>query len=267
LSARARPDLEVSAEWFRVDELGDSVFRISEPHVHELISSNSFLVLGRDRDLIIDSGLGIAPLRPVIDRYRSAAHPIIAVATHSHYDHVGSMPEFDQRLIHPAEASAMASAEDEGTLLSADFPESFRRICAKLGMPLPQVLITAAPRSGYDPAEYRLQPAEPTGLLEEGDTVDIGDRSFEVLHLPGHSPGGIALYERDSKILFSGDAVYDGPLLDEGIPGADIPAYCETMRRLAVLPVTAVHAGHNESFGQERLREITAAYLRSRDHS
>ena len=45
--------------------------------------------------------------------------------------------------------------------------------------------------------------------------VDIGNRHFEVLHLPGHSPGSIGLWEEASGTLFSGDAVYDGPLLDE----------------------------------------------------
>ena len=51
--------------------------------------------------------------------------------------------------------------------------------------------------------------------------VDIGNRHFEVLHLPGHSPGSIGLWEEASGTLFSGDAVYDGPLLDE-LPTSNI---------------------------------------------
>jgi glyoxylase-like metal-dependent hydrolase (beta-lactamase superfamily II) len=45
--------------------------------------------------------------------------------------------------------------------------------------------------------------------------IDLCDRVFEVLHLPGHSPGSIGLWERQTGTLFSGDAIYDGPLLDE----------------------------------------------------
>jgi glyoxylase-like metal-dependent hydrolase (beta-lactamase superfamily II) len=59
----------------------------------------------------------------------------------------------------------------------------------------------------------------------EGDEVDLGDRCFEVIHLPGHSPGSIGLWEESSGTLFSGDAIYDGPLLDE-LPESSIYDYC-----------------------------------------
>ncbi|MGO4843989.1 MBL fold metallo-hydrolase, partial [Rhizobiaceae sp. 2RAB30] len=61
---------------------------------------------------------------------------------------------------------------------------------------------------------YRIEPAPAERLLEHGDVVDLGDRAFEVVHTPGHSPGGIALYERNTRTLLSGDIVYDGPLID-----------------------------------------------------
>ena len=62
-------------------------------------------------------------------------------------------------------------------------------------------------------------------------------------------------------VLFSGDAIYDGPLLDS-LPGADLDAYERTMRRLRALPVEVVHGGHDESFGRERLHELVDAWLR-----
>ncbi|HEY4331304.1 MAG TPA: MBL fold metallo-hydrolase, partial [Ilumatobacteraceae bacterium] len=96
-----------------------------------------------------------------------------------------------------------------------------------------------------------------------GDIVDIGDRQFEVLHLPGHSPGSIGLWEPATGTLFSGDAIYDGPLLDE-LAESDIDAYCTTMERLLTLPVTVVHAGHDPSFGRDRLRELARNYLERR---
>jgi glyoxylase-like metal-dependent hydrolase (beta-lactamase superfamily II) len=81
-----------------------------------------------------------------------------------------------------------------------------------------------------------------------------------VLHLPGHSRGSIGLWEKGTEILFAGDAIYDGPLLDE-LPDSDIPAYLATMKRLRELPATIVHAGHEPSFGRERLVELADAYL------
>ena len=103
-----------------------------------------------------------------------------------------------------------------------------------------------------------------TRLIDEGDIVDTGDRRFEVLHLPGHSPGSIGLWEAATGTLFSGDAIYDGPLLDE-LDHSDIGRYCETMHRLLELPVTVVHAGHDPSFGRDRLRAIARDYLDRRE--
>jgi glyoxylase-like metal-dependent hydrolase (beta-lactamase superfamily II) len=83
------------------------------------------------------------------------------------------------------------------------------------------------------------------------------------MHLPGHSPGSIGLWEQSTGTLFSGDAIYDGPLLDE-LAESSIDDYCRTMDRLLTLPVTTVHGGHDPSFGRERLHELANAYLRKR---
>lgn len=104
------------------------------------------------------------------------------------------------------------------------------------------------------------KPAQVTRIVEEGDTVDLGDRSFEVLHLPGHSPGSIGLWEAHTQILFSGDAIYDGPLLDT-LDHSNVADYIGTMLRLRELPARIVHAGHEPSFGRERLIALADAYL------
>lgn len=93
--------------------------------------------------------------------------------------------------------------------------------------------------------------AAPTRVVEDGDVVETGDRRFQVLHLPGHSPGSIGLWEAATSTLFSGDALYDGPLIDT-VEGCDIPAYVRTMERQRDLPGRVVHAGHDPSFGRAR---------------
>ena len=95
------------------------------------------------------------------------------------------------------------------------------------------------------------------------DASSCGSRSNHSSHCSGHSPGSIGLWEADSGTLFSGDAIYDGPLLDE-LDHSDIKEYCATMERLMELPVTVVHAGHDPSFGRDRLREIASDYLARR---
>ena len=122
---------------------------------------------------------------------------------------------------------------------------------------------TAAQLVDIQMPKDRQQPCAQVSEIDEGDVIDLGDRAFEVLHLPGHSPGSIGLWHSSAGVLFSGDAIYDGPLLDE-LGDSSIDQYCVTMERLMALPVTVVHAGHDPSFGRDRLRQLAAAYLQRR---
>ncbi|MGI9488366.1 MAG: MBL fold metallo-hydrolase [Geminicoccaceae bacterium] len=76
-------------------------------------------------------------------------------------------------------------------------------------------IFTKLPPEPCESGAYEIMPAPPTHLLDEGDHIDLGDRSFEVIHTSGHSPDGIALFEQASGTLFSGDIVYDGPLIED----------------------------------------------------
>jgi glyoxylase-like metal-dependent hydrolase (beta-lactamase superfamily II) len=249
-----------AALWFERRRLGD-VTLLWEAHVHPLLRCNIWHVRGRDADLLLDTGLGVSSLRTAAaDLFGSH---LIAVATHTHADHGGGMHEFSERWVHAAEADMARSAHYHVPLdLEAWSPER-RAMIAHSGYRVEGGMLTAVPISGYRVADYRLRGFEPTRLLQEGDVVDLGDRAFEVLHLPGHSPGSIGLYEHATQTLFSGDAIYDGPLLDN-LLDSDIAAYRRTMERLLLLPVSIVHAGHDPSFGRERLQSLARAYLDAR---
>ena len=116
--------------------------------------------------------------------------PVTAVATYGHADHIGGHHELDDCVVHPLEAGDLE-----------------RPRLTSLALPVPTLR-----------------------HIGEGDALDTGDRHFEVLHLPGHSPGPIALWEHATGTLFSGDAIYDGPLLDD-LPDSSIDDYCDTMDR------------------------------------
>jgi glyoxylase-like metal-dependent hydrolase (beta-lactamase superfamily II) len=250
----------VADRWFEFQRIDDDITLIWEPHVVPLIRCNIWHVRGRERDLLIDTGLGMASLKAAArDLFGKA---LTAIATHVHYDHVGGFHEFEDRVIHRAEA-AKAAAGNAASLYGSGKKDALLESIRAAGYDVPPQLFTAVPSEGYDPRAYRVLPAPPTRVVDEGDIIDVGDRRFEILHLPGHSPGSIGLWEKTTGILFSGDAVYDGPLLDE-LPGSDIPIYVATMKRLRDLPVTAVHAGHDPSFGRDRLRELCDAYLARR---
>ena len=96
--------------------------------------------------------------------------------------------------------------------------------------------ISYAPPEPYRSADYAVPAAPATRIAADGDIVDLGDRHFEVIHTPGHSPGGIALWEADTEILFSGDIVYDGPLIEDACH-SDSRDHHASMKRLHDLPV------------------------------
>lgn len=113
-------------------------------------------------------------------------------------------------------------------------------------------------------AEYRVRAAPATRLVDEGDVLDLGDRVLQVLHTPGHSPGGISLWEAATQTLFSGDIVYDGPLIEDAYH-SNLDDYAASLARLRELPVRTVHGGHFASFSGERLREMIVAWFRNHD--
>ncbi|GAA0549713.1 MBL fold metallo-hydrolase [Paractinoplanes ferrugineus] len=244
--------LPVAQQWFRFSTLDERTTLIEEPHVDELLSANAWHLRGRDSDLLIDCGLGVTALIPIL-RERFDREPVL-VLTHAHLDHMGSAHEFAEVCAHPLE---QAGHPAPGSLLGPV-------LATELGLtgPLPPLLLTALPHTGYQPAAYRVQPPTVTRALTDGDTVDLGDRTLTVLHLPGHSPGSIALFDPAGGTLFSGDVIYDGGLLDS-LPGGDPEAYARSLRRLRDLPVHLTHAGHGPSFGPDRLHRLIDNYLQA----
>lgn len=253
--------LPVASPWYDTERIDARIWCLTEPHVHPIFSANIFLVLGAQADLVIDSGMGIAPLRPAVEALRpDPGKPLILFTTHTHVDHIGAAHEFDTRLVHPLEAGELA-APTPYSLDSADVPDALHRLFRDAGYPLLwPMLIDAVPAADYDPASYALRPAPATGTVSDGDTVDLGDWQAEVLHLPGHSHGQIGLWHDASGTLFGADAIYDGPLIYDG-PGMDVGAYADTLRRIRALPVQRVLGGHDPAFGAARCHEIVDHYL------
>ncbi|MFT5657889.1 MAG: glyoxylase-like metal-dependent hydrolase (beta-lactamase superfamily II) [Gammaproteobacteria bacterium] len=253
--------MDLADRWFDRTTISNDITLIREPHVDELLRCNIWHIKGRDCDLLVDTGMGICSLKDEIEDL--LGKPVIVVATHSHLDHMGSMYEFDTRVIHHCEADILAFPPQISLDIN-DWPIQEIKGLQESGYALKnERLITALPRVGFDLHSFHTPAAVPTRLVDEGDVIDLGNRHFQVLHLPGHSPGSIGLWEEKTGTLFSGDAIYDGPLLDTG-GDSNIEDYLKTMDRLQNLPVNAVHGGHDESFDRSRLKQITAEYIAHR---
>ncbi|MFT6913611.1 MAG: glyoxylase-like metal-dependent hydrolase (beta-lactamase superfamily II) [Paracoccaceae bacterium] len=236
-----------AADWWRVTSIDEGVSLIDEPHIKPFYRCNCWHIRGADQDLLIDSGMGVVSLRDWVPLVTE--RPLLAVASHTHFDHIGCHHEFEQRAVHRAEAHLLAAPTRTATLADPYVTDE---------------IFEALPPAPYRSVSYEVTPAPATRLLEDGCVIDTGDRRFEVVHTPGHSPGGIALWEAKTGLLFSGDIIYDGPLIEDTYH-ADADDYVRSMKRLLDLPVRVVHGGHFPSFSGEKLGVMITDWLRAHD--
>ena len=250
--------MPVAERWFRTERVTEAITLLVEDHLDLFFESNVWHLRGRDRDLVVDTGNGIGDLRaelaPLLD-----GRPAVAVATHDHFDHIGGMHAFEERWCHAADADGLR-APDELALLRGDFRDGLEDEIRWYGYEPPEVVITALPNEAFDLAGWRTSPAEPTRLLADGDVVDLGDRTFEVLHVPGHTAGSIALWDAGDGLLFTGDTA----ALDDPLSAEDEEAFAASLRRLRELPVDLVCAGHSRPFGRDELRALIDEQLAAR---
>ncbi len=153
------------------------------------------------------------------------------IMTHTHLDHIGCLAEIRERIpwaelwVHTQEAEALEQG-DERMVYGM---EMFKTMCQM---------------------QYDLKPGAFTfqvdRKLQGEETLDIGGMNWEVLHIPGHSPGGIALYHRANKILIPGDVVYaDYAIGRFDLHGANGPQLKDSLMRIAELDVAILLPGHN----------------------
>jgi glyoxylase-like metal-dependent hydrolase (beta-lactamase superfamily II) len=200
-------------QWFEVRELEDGIFLIEEPFHHEQVKSH--LVVGVDRAILLDTGMGVRNIRAVADSLTTK--PISVVNSHAHWDHIGGNHLFDEIAIHPAEADDLVAGAPNEKLRSWFQPDS-------LSGPLPD---------GVTAETIAIPPSEATSLLNDGDVIDLGGVHLEVMHCPGHSVGGIVLVDRERGILFSTDVAYAGALYVYSVP--DLAIYQQSLARLAAI--------------------------------
>ena len=91
-------DLPVAERWFSVTWVTGRTAVLTEPHVDDLLQANLWYLRGRERDLLVDTGNGAAPLEPVVARLARGTREVVCLVTHAHIDHIGGFHELS--LIH-----------------------------------------------------------------------------------------------------------------------------------------------------------------------
>lgn len=212
-------------EWFAIHEPEPGIFIIDEPHHVERVKSA--LVVGDENAILIDTGMGVANIRDIVESLTTK--PVVVVNSHAHWDHVGGNHLFDEIWIHPDEAGELSKGYPNARMRGWFQP-------ASLTGPLPEDI---------DLATLDIPPSVATGLLFDGQVFDLGNRTLEVLHCPGHSPGGVVLLDRANGILFSTDVAYAGHLY--AYAGEWLHTYHLSLDRLASLApeLRVLYPSHN----------------------
>jgi len=204
----------------------------------EMIPDSHTYVLGTpgSGDLsIIDPGLtgkGKYKINAMLDGGIDLSSVKRIILTHSHFDHIGCLPEIKKFVpqaelwVHENEAQPLEDGDDKIVYGM----EMFKNMCI----------------AQYNIASdaFRFQVDK---KLKGGENLNIGDMKWEVLFIPGHSPGSIGLYNKSKKVLIPGDVVYSDYAIGRfDLYGANSSDLKESLFRLATLEVDILLPGHNQ---------------------
>lgn len=209
--------------WFTTDRIDRDTYCISEYRHWE--ETHCYLLSGAERSLLIDTGLGICDIADVVSEL--TALPVTAVATHIHWDHIGGHKFYPDFYAHAAELP----------WLQGGFPQTIEEIRGYVTerCDLPE---------GYDVGQYTFFQGTPTEVLHGGERIELGGRTLEVLHTPGHSPGHMCFWEAARGYLFTGDLIYKGTLT-AWFPSTDPEAYLRSAEQIAMLPAERILPAHH----------------------
>ena len=199
--------------WFSVSKIDDNTFAINEDKHWE--ETHCYLLCGVKNALLIDTGLGVANIKKVVDSLTLL--PVLVVTTHIHWDHIGGHKYFENIAVHEAEKE----------WLSIKFPIPLQAVkhnlvCKPCDFPL-----------DFSIDSYQLPKISPQQILHDGDCLDLGERKITVIHTPGHSPGHCCFYEPERKYLYSGDLIYSG-CLDAFYPTTDPQLFGSLLKRFSI---------------------------------
>ncbi|MBI5253847.1 MAG: MBL fold metallo-hydrolase [Euryarchaeota archaeon] len=195
------------------------------PIISSSFDSNVFLIID-EKIALVDTGAGTSNL---VDEIRKRVSKIdLIINTHAHLDHCGGNKFFKCKiLVHESDAAEMRSGEFYGT-------------CSMAGKKIP------------------LRVSE---MLKGGDKIDMGEHVFEVVHTPGHTLGSICLYERDKKILISGDTLFSDGSFGRADLGGNFEELVSSLERLSKLDFNLLLPGHGNIARDEECKNAIATAI------
>ena len=209
-------EISVNSNWYKVYQLPNDTLAICEPyHFQEVIS---FLIFGKESALLLDTGMGVEKIKPLVDSLCTL--PYTVVNTHTHFDHIGGNYEFENVLVYKTEKNFEKLQKG---IPFEDVADQIFDGCNAIDFP-----------KGFDPCSYHIQSSIPKKL--DVEFFDLGERRIKVISTPGHCDDAIMLVDEKNKVLFTGDTFYPATLyahfLNEKGENS-LNQYAKTMEELA----------------------------------
>lgn len=226
--------------WFEVYNVSDGVYAIYEPGQFEEVIS--FLIVGEQRALLFDTGLGIGDMRKVAEGLTDL--DIVVLNSHTHYDHIGGNHQFDTVYATATDYSRQRSAGSTPADVAGFFTEGW------VWKPLPEDL---------DVAAFRSEPFTISKTVADGELIELGGRTLEVVMVPGHAPDALCLLDRENRIIFTGDTFYLASLYTH-LEGSDFDAYAKSAAKLASLA-----DAYDRAYTAHNVPVVDGAYLTAMD--
>ena len=216
----------VSQGWFAVYAVAPGVYSIHEPRQSQ--RTISYLITGEKQAVLFDTGMGIGDLRTVIEQLTKL--PVTVLNSHTHHDHVGGNWQFENV---QGMDTAFTRHNAEGSREEAQAEVAAGQVCGDLP-------------AGFDAKAYQTRAWKIKATRRDGDRIDLGGRTLEILSTPGHTPDAICLLDRANGLLFTGDTFYRGTVWLYR-PETDLDAYGASIKRLAALAsgIRTVLGAHN----------------------
>ncbi|MBE5781501.1 MAG: MBL fold metallo-hydrolase [Clostridiales bacterium] len=225
-----------------VTKLSDRVYKITEVN-----SIHRYVLLGDEKALLVDTGYGFVDVTPLIREITDL--PLMVVNTHGHSDHSFGNYFFKEAYIHP---------DDIPSVWADHRPEKKIPIIEYRTRKNP----TLPEEADLDAFLNRSMDHVKLIPLNEGDVLDLGGVTLNVIHIPGHSKGSVALYSPELKIMFGGDSVNSHPIWYVNSTGSlPISTFLRSLEKLKGLnlEIEAIYPGHgNSPLGVEVMNNLIA---------
>lgn len=226
-------------EQLTVTELDEGFWLITDPGYAQ--PSHCYLLAGRDRAALIDTGLGMLDIRSTVSTLTNL--DVVVLQTHAHPDHAGGSHRFDHVYAHPQAVKKLTTGWSNMELRftldryykDREFPE------------------------GVDAESFEIPPCDRVEALENRGFVDLGERQLDVFYTPGHSHDSLCILDLERGWLFTGDSVLKGRIAIE-----DSFAYRRSMLEIVKLAElsSSLYPGHGDTpIDPEIVRRIRRGFI------